>query len=141
MTDTELFTAFESASLPAEAWTHRSHVRIAALFTDRLPLDDAHILMRVGIIRLNAFHGLTETPTRGYHETITRAWLTLVASARQGRARLPTDEFFAAVPELLNKEHLARHYSKERLCSPLARAVYIEPDLLPLPAVKAHHVA
>lgn len=34
--------------------------------------------MRIGIHRLNAAHGVVSTPTGGYHETITRAYMHLV---------------------------------------------------------------
>ena len=78
LTDEALWQAFSTSTLPAEAWTHRAHLRMAWLFLKRHPLDEAHLLLRVGIIRLNAFHGLVETPVRGYHETLTRLWLALI---------------------------------------------------------------
>ncbi len=68
MDDQELWQAFGSASLPEKDWTHRSHLRVGWLHSARYPLDEAHVLMRVGIIRLNATHGLVETAARGYHD-------------------------------------------------------------------------
>jgi hypothetical protein len=35
--------------------------------------------VRAGILRLNTAHGTPNTDTRGYHETITRAYLVLLA--------------------------------------------------------------
>jgi hypothetical protein len=62
--DASLWTTFHAQTLPESAWTHREHLRIAYLYMGRHPLDEAHILRRVAIIRLNAAQGLVETPTR-----------------------------------------------------------------------------
>ena len=93
MDDQDLWEAFGSETLPESEWTHRAHLRVAWLHSSRYPLDEAHVMMRVGIIRLNAAHGLVETAARGYHETITRVWLVVVrAMMRRGprRARSPS---------------------------------------------------
>src|SRR5689334_20809922 len=82
LVDDALWSAFHERTLPAAQWTHVAHVRIAWMHLARYELDEAHLRMRVGIIRLNAAHGLVETAQRGYHETLTRVWLALVAAAR-----------------------------------------------------------
>jgi hypothetical protein len=103
------------------------------MFLKRHPLDEAHVLMRVGIIRLNAFHDLVETPARGYHETLTRLWLSLVA-ARMKTTDAPTsDAFVDACTDALGKDAALRHYSRALVTSVRARAVFVAPDLLPLP--------
>lgn len=114
--DEVLWRAFHDRTLPAAQWTHAAHLRIAAMHLARYSLDEAHLLMRVGIIRLNAAHGLVETATRGYHETLTRVWLLLVAAGHAVERDVPL-----------------RYYSRERLFSLAARATFIEPDLAPLP--------
>jgi enolase-phosphatase E1 len=131
--DEELWLAFGASKLPAGAWTHREHLRVAWMFLKRYPLDEAHLLMRVGIIRLNASHGLVETPTRGYHETLTRLWLALIA-ARMKIADAPSSAAFVdAHLGSLGKDAALGHYSRARLESARARAVFVEPDLAPLP--------
>jgi hypothetical protein len=100
---------------------------------DRHPLDEAHLLMRVGIIRLNAFHELVETPARGYHETLTRVWLALVAKLRVTAIETTSDAFVDAHGGALGREAVLAHYSRERLMSVRARAIFVEPDLAPLP--------
>ena len=105
--------------MPAASWTHAAHLRVAALFLARHALDEAHLLMRVGIIRLNQAHGLVETATRGYHETLTRVWLVLVAAGQ------PTD-----------RDAPLRYYSRDRLFSLEARTIFLLPDLAPLPPVR-----
>ncbi len=91
--------------------------------------------MRAGIIRLNERHGLTETSARGYFETLTRAWLVLVADARLRSDAATSVELFQRCPELLDRSLPARHYSKELLGTVRARSIFVEPDLSPLPRV------
>jgi hypothetical protein len=132
MDDAQLWEAFCGARLPASGWTHREHLRVAWMHLERYDLDDAHILMRVGIIRLNAFHGLVETPERGYHETLTRVWLSLVAAARRVDGGADSASFLAAHASALGKDAPLQYYSRERLLSHEARARFVEPEA-PLP--------
>ena len=129
--DDALWTAFHDRSLPAAAWTHVAHVRIAWMHLARYELDEAHLRMRVGIVRLNAAHGLVETATRGYHETITRVWLILVADARQRDPSTDSRAFIAT--HALARDTPLRFYSRERLFSVAARASFVAPDLAALP--------
>jgi len=137
LTDEAIWQAFSASTLPAEAWTHRAHLRMAWLFLKRHPLDEAHLLLRVGIIRLNAFHGLVETPARGYHETLTRLWLALVASLMRAADAQTSAAFVDAHAVELGRDAAARYYSRERVMSPRARAIFVAPDLAPLPDIEA----
>jgi hypothetical protein len=129
--DDDLWRAFHDGTLPAAQWTHTAHLRIAWLHLARHDLDEAHLRMRVGIIRLNAAHGLVETAQRGYHETLTRVWLVVVAAARR-RAPGPDSTALLDRPGLDREAPLA-HYSRERLFSVAARARFVPPDLTELP--------
>lgn len=133
MNDDELWQAFGSATLPEKEWTHRAHLRVAWLHSGRFALDEAHILMRVGIIRLNASQGLVETAARGYHETITRVWLALVRARMTDVPAASSLAFLDACGDRLGKDALLKYYSRERLVSVEARARFVEPDLTPLP--------
>jgi len=133
MTDEELWHAFGATTLPEKEWTHRGHLRVAWLFSSRYPLDEAHVLMRVGIIRLNAAHGLVETAARGYHETITRVWLAVVGALMKEVPSESSAAFVDACGERLGREALLLHYSRERLASLEARSRFVEPDRAPLP--------
>jgi hypothetical protein len=137
--DAELWRAFHDGTLPAAQWTHAAHLRIAWLHLARYELDEAHLRMRVGIIRLNAAHGLVETAERGYHETLTRVWLVLVAAARH-RAPGPDSTHLFAEPRDtaargLDREAPLAYYSRARLFSVAARARFVPPDLAELPEV------
>ena len=133
MDDEALWAAFTASSIPHHAWTHESHIRVAFLFASRFPLDEAHLRLRAGIIRLNERHGLVETGTRGYFETLTRVWLILVNHARRTSGAVMTRELLEKCPELHDRALPLRYYSKECLHSVRARAVFVEPDLAPLP--------
>ncbi len=134
MDDDALWDAFTNATLPEKEWTHRGHLRVAWMYSQRYSLDEAHVLMRVGIIRLNAFHGLVETAARGYHETITRVWLVLVRALMKEQPAATSAEFVDAGGAWLAREALFGHYSRDRLMSLEARARFVEPDVDPLPA-------
>lgn len=129
--DDALWAAFHERTLPAASWTHAAHLRMAWMHMARCGLDEAHVRMRVGIIRLNASHGLVETASRGYHETITRVWLALVGAARAIDQAADSRAFL--VRHELGRELPLRYYSRERLFSLEARAMFVAPDLAPLP--------
>jgi GNAT superfamily N-acetyltransferase len=134
--DAALWGAFRYSTLPEAEWTHRSHLRVAFLHLARWSLDEAHLRMRVGIIRLNATHGLEETAERGYHETMTRVWLALVAHTRAADAHASSEAFLAAHPDLLDKQLPLRFYSRQRLLALEARTVFVQPDVAPVPGLQ-----
>lgn len=138
LSDAELLSAFMHGALPRSAWTHQAHVRVAYLQLGLLAWPEALEQLRSRIQALNAFHGTPETPTRGFHETITVAFLRLIAHAREqdactGTATGDSLDFCARHPALLDRQILLRHYSRERLASSAAKHGFVEPDLLPLP--------
>lgn len=107
------------------------------MFLERYELDEAHLRMRVGIIRLNHAHALDESAERGYFETLTRAWLVLVAAARTVESATDSEAFLVRHPGLLDRQSLLAFYSRGRILSVAARARWLEPDLAPLPVVAA----
>jgi hypothetical protein len=132
--DSSLWQGFVDATLPRDAWTHSAHVRVAWMHRRRWALDEAHVLMRVGIVKLNASHGLVESARRGYHETITRAWLVVVGAAMSRTPEVNDSRTFLEMHEgTLGKDALFRYYSRGRLLGVTARARFLEPDLAPLP--------
>jgi hypothetical protein len=88
-----------------------------------------------GIRQLNDSHGTPNSAARGYHETITRAYVELLAEFLNSVPQtMPSSERVARLlaTRLAAKEALLRFHSRERLMSSEARATWIEPDLLPL---------
>lgn len=131
--DAALLTAFEQCTIPPAQWNHRAHIRVAFLYAREHDFEAALIRMRAGLRGLNAAHRTPETGTRGYHETITVAFLSLIY-ARCRAERYPSSQTFCDLnPELMSKDALLHYYSRERLFSSAAKARFLEPDLAPLP--------
>ena len=127
MTDDEFVRAFESTELAAEAFPHTAHVRVAWWYLQHEPILIALARFRASLQRFAAAKG---KPDR-YHETITIAFMLLIAE-RLGRSRdLSWDEFAARHPDLLQWQPsvLAEFYSTDLLASPRAKEMFVLPDL------------
>ena len=137
--DQRFLEAFEDCTLPFGEWHHRAHLKVAYLNLRRLPFDEALNRVRESIKRYNAATNTPENLERGYHETITQAWLRLVylALCEYGPAA-SADDFLDAQPQLLTPRALRFFYSRERLVSEKAKAEFVEPDLAPLPRSNRH---
>ena len=132
LSDDDFLGAFEAATLAD--FRHADHIRAAWIYLRLLPFPAASRRMAESLRHFAAAKGAHMK----YHETITHAWLLLVAQAfqpdrRSGRAPNSFDAFAAAHPELLNAHALDRFYSPELLASPAARARFVPPDIAPLP--------
>jgi hypothetical protein len=126
---------FMDGTLPHAEWTHRAHLTVALWYASHHDAAEALDLVRTGILRLNAAHGVPNTPTRGYHETITRFYMRVVRHfAEQEESE---GDWAERANRLLtrygHRELPLRHYSEARLKSAEARAGWVEPDLRPLP--------
>ena len=130
-----LAAAFDAAAIPRAEWTHRAHVTVAVHHLHRYGLGDGGRRVHDGIHRLNAANGIEQTPTGGYHETITRVYLRVlgafVAAAPPGADTASVVD--AAWRELGDPALPLRWYSRERLMSWEARTGWVEPDLATLP--------
>lgn len=133
MEDAGLLARFQAVQLPHEEWTHRAHLFVAASYLAEMPPEVALPRLRTEIQNLNLFHGVLTTPSRGYHETLTRVWLALVLMARDhlGGAGAPIEALVDACAE--DKALPLQYYSRERLMSWPARIGWLEPDLRSLP--------
>ena len=134
LTDAELLAQFEDCTLPAERWHHAEHIRIAYLCLRQHPFPDALNRMRAGLKALNTAQAVPESLDRGYHETLTVAWLRLVQVilAEYDPAENALS-FFEQHPELSQRKTLRLFYSRDRIMSWQAKAEFVEPDLAPLP--------
>ncbi|MEE8105057.1 MAG: hypothetical protein V3T86_05935 [Planctomycetota bacterium] len=119
-------------------WTHPVHLCMSTWYLSRNGPDEGVKAMRETILRFNAHNGIEMTPERGYHETLTVAWLRIVAWEL---ARCPAD---LSLPERAGHviEHcrdmrrLRDHYTRETMMSWKARTEWVEPDLVPLPKLE-----
>jgi hypothetical protein len=131
-----LVAQFEDCTLPKEEWTHRAHLTVGFWYASRLPYEAALGAVRDGILRLNQAHGVPTTPTRGYHETITRFYVRVLCDYVANEEERPVRSWPERVARLLarygDREFPLRHYTKNLLMSREARFGWVEPDLLPL---------
>jgi len=136
MTDIDDLTArFIACTLPKSEWTHAAHLTVGTWHVTRFGAAEALHRMRTGIRRLNDAHGTVNSASSGYHETITRAYIELIASFLA--ACPPGTSLAHAVDALLagplgDRQVLGLFYSRDRLMSVEARAAWVEPDLTPL---------
>lgn len=131
-----LVAAFEATTLPLVVWQrHATHLRVALWYLLHLPFEPASERIRLGIQRYNAAHGLQQTPTGGYHETLTRAFIHLIAARLTAPARrLPFDALCAEVMAACgSSQALSPHYSPAVLQAWSARQAWVPPDRQPLP--------
>jgi hypothetical protein len=134
MDDDEFLYRFENAGLPRQEWNHAAHIRMAYLYLKDSDSWEAVLpLVRERIRWFNAAH----RSYTGYHETITAAFLRLVYDRlnRSGEVKATSFKAFCEDhPDLLDgMSVLLRHYEKETLFSPEARADFVEPDREALP--------
>jgi len=131
----ELAAAFTALTLPKPAWTHAAQLRVGAWHVHHLGAERALETLRPGIRRLNESHGGVNTASAGYHETITAAYVRVIAqflAATDASTPLDTRVAELVVGPLGHRELLFRFWSRERLLSNEARAAWLEPDLAPL---------
>lgn len=123
-----LVSDFETTSLPRSAWDHRAHLTVAAWYL----LHDTPAVARRrtvrGIKRYNAAHGIVQTPTGGYHETLTRFWIGAVDWAlRQTRGEVVV-RVNTVVSRLRERKRLVmEYYRPDELFSQAARRRWLPP--------------
>jgi hypothetical protein len=126
LTDSDLIRSFESCTLPATAFGHREHVRVAWLCLRAAPFERAALRFCTGLRRFADAQG----KRRIYHETITWAYLALVNERRDACTTADFDAFADANPDLLDQTGgaLAAHYDIATLRTERARRVFLLPS-------------
>lgn len=131
----ELVVRFRSGAVPRAEWTHEAHVRVGAAIVHELGAVAGLVELRARIRHLNEQNGVGNTPTGGYHETITAAYAALFgefwASLAPSASRADGVAVLLASP-LADRAFLHRFYSRELLFSEVARTDFVPPDLAAL---------
>ncbi|MEO1437568.1 MAG: hypothetical protein AAFV80_18665 [Bacteroidota bacterium] len=127
----QLVRAFETHQLPKAAWTHEAHLIVAIHHASSYPESQTLGLTRQQIRSYNEAIGTANTDHTGYHETITRIWLTIAHQFVALHASLDLEE---RVNRFLQSKYadralIFRFYSKEYLMSAEARLNYVKPDV------------
>ncbi len=130
-----LAAAFRACTLPHAQWTHAAHLRVGAWHVHHHGPETALTMLRTGIRRLNDAHGTVNSASSGYHETITVAYVRLIASyLSTGAPGMPLERRAARLVEgpLGARTFLLRFWSRDLLMSERARREWVPPDLAPL---------
>ena len=130
-----LVAAFQAGTLPWSGWRHPQHLAVTTWYLRRYTPDRALAELRPAIQAFNKAHGVETTLERGYHETLTRLWLALVAEVvARYPADVPIRTVLAGVMTALGDKSLPfEYYTRERLMSWDARLAWVEPDRRGLP--------
>ena len=128
--DDAFISAFQSGEIANQSFHHRDHLRLAWILIQRLDVvraaDEVARLIRHFAIR----HGGGER----YNETMTRFWVRVLGIAVDRHPHLGFDALIDAEPHLLDKGLPLRHWTREALTASDAKARWVDPDLVPIPA-------
>lgn len=126
---------FNDCTLPENEWTHEAHLIVGLWYLLQYSDDEALNQLRCRIRRYNVACGIANTDESGYHETITKFYVTIISNFlktnqtdREDVDRL-ADEL---INELGDRELIFSYYSRERLFSQNARRNWLNPDLRPI---------
>jgi hypothetical protein len=118
-----LLADFEAGRVDPRQFPHRAHVEVSYELLERHAFPEALLHLARGLRRLAAKAGRPEV----YHETITVAFLALIAERRLSARFVDWEDFAARNLDLLEKECLRTWYEPELLQSTVARRTFILP--------------
>ncbi len=119
-----LLADFEAGRVDPASFPHRAHLEVAYELLERHRFPEALLHLARGLRELAAKAGRPEV----YHETITAAFLALIAERRLRGSFAGWNDFATRNPELFRKELLAEIYDPAVLKSALSRATFILPQ-------------
>jgi hypothetical protein len=128
---------FEQGALAKQEWTHAAHIAAAAYYLFDSDFATVLPLMRARISAFNLSVGGANTPTSGYHETLTHFWLLIVAGLlrqRQPSSRFEAVQHAVAIFGQARTLHTL-YYSGDVVQDSAARRQWRVPDLLALPEI------
>jgi hypothetical protein len=130
MGEDEFIAVVEGSCYVNAEFRHADHIRLAWIYVRRYGARQAEERVAATIRRFAIGLG-HETK---YHETQTRAWLRLVATAQHLTPTVTDfDEFLTRHGWLLDRNTLAAFYSGAHLSSDAARHGWADPDKLSFP--------
>lgn len=131
MSDDDFVQDFLNGTVPPAQFHHRDHLRLSWYLIRQHGMQAAAQTITAGIQRFATLHGQAQK----YHETLTRFWIRIVGHLIEVRPDITEfATFLASFPQLLDKDLPYRHWRRETMGSATARAQWVEPDLLALPA-------
>lgn len=130
----QIAAQFLDQSLPAQAWTHEAHLAVGCWHLREYDFYDALCRMKAGIILLNHAHGTPNNQNRGYHETLTWLWLTVLKLwLENGPGNSLEEKFNALINSPVASKTLPFYfYSESEIKDPTSRALLEKPKSKPL---------
>ncbi len=127
----EFIAAFEAGTLPKARWTHGAHLLTGACYVHALGEAQATNKMRLCVRRYNEAVGGKNTDSSGYHETITVAWIKLLAGLLRETRPLDRATFAALALQRFegDKNIFRKYYNFDLVGSVEARKTWIPPTL------------
>jgi hypothetical protein len=127
--------AFEEGLLPKARWTHAAHILTGACYVHEFGEQAAIDRMRARVSAYNVAVGGQNTPTSGYHETVTVLWIKILAAFRREHPALARAPFANLAVEhfAIQRDILSRYYDFDIVASQEARRAWQPPTLSPLP--------
>src|ERR1700743_2277118 len=119
----DLLKAFLDGDIDNRNFRHGDHVRVGFEILEGRDFPQASTLFSRSLKRIAAKAGHPEA----YHETITFAFLALIAERMKMFGEGSFEEFVKRNTDLMEKSVLIRWYDPERLSSQLARSTFILP--------------
>ncbi len=126
-----LIERFEARTLPKSEWTHTAHLVVAIWYSTHFDALEALRLVRQNIMAYNQSIGTPNSDSEGYHETISRFWLS---TARAFLNSQSFDSLAHSCNEFIHSTYSDRgyplqFYSRELLFSVQARQRWVVPDI------------
>ncbi len=118
-----LLVDFEAGRVDPACFPHRAHVQVSYQLLEQHAFPEALLHLARGLRGLARRAGRPEA----YHETVTAAFLSLIAERRLGGSYSGWEDFAARNPDLFRKELLLEIYDPALLQSQLARQTFILP--------------
>ena len=125
--DREQLERFVRGELDAARFPHREHVRMAFEMLRRHDFAESVWLFSRALRAMTARAGKPQA----FHQTITVAFLAVIAERMDRGGALEYAAFESANPDLFDKGVLALWYRPEQLASELARRTFVLPERTP----------
>lgn len=134
---------FEACRLPKVRWTHEAHLTAGFWYASTCEAGAALSIVRERIRNHNEAVGTANTDSGGYHETITRLYMTAIAKHVAAHRHLGFEQSLNALLQspLGDSAWPLVYYSKELLFSVAARRNWVEPDLRTLEEIATYRTA
>lgn len=117
--------AFLRGDIDAANFRHADHVRMGFEILQHHDFPEAAVAFARSLKQIAVRAG---APGK-YHETITLAFLSLIAERQATGTHRDFESFAAANPDLMETSVLKRWYAPERLMSDVARKIFVLPDM------------